>query len=211
MIDLQDRRTFLRAAMAAGAAWAAADLSQVEDALAWASEHSHGQTGQAGALTKAQADVVEAMTARILPAVDGRPGAREAGAIQFIDRALATFNAAQKPLYLDGIADLNQRAALKRPATGTAPAAAATAAATGFVALTPAQQDELLREIEQTPFFQTVRFDTLVGTFALPSWGGNRDFAGWRMLGIEHRPFFSAPFGYYDNAANANAKSNGKD
>ncbi len=73
-----------------------------------------------------------------------------------------------------------------------------------FAALTPAQQDELLREIEQTPFFQAVRFDTLVGTFALPSWGGNRDFAGWRLLGVEHQPFFQAPFGYYD--ANANGR-----
>jgi gluconate 2-dehydrogenase gamma chain len=205
MIDLQHRRTFLRAAMAAGAAWAAADLSQVEAALAWAEEQSargHGAgsaaantSGASGftALTKAQADVVEAMTARILPAVDGRPGAREAGAIRFIDRALATFNAAQKPSYVEGVADLNARAASKSPAAGLS-----------FATLTPAQQDELLREIEQTPFFQSVRFDTLVGTFALPSWGGNRDFAGWRLLGIEHQPFFQAPFGYYD--ANANGK-----
>lgn len=202
MIDLQQRRTFLRAAMVAGAAWAAADLSQVEEALAWA-EQSAGGHGGAGstaantsgftALTKAQADVVEAMTARILPAVDGRPGAREAGAIRFIDRALATFNAAQKPLYVEGVADLNVRAAKTSPAAGVS-----------FATLTPAQQDELLREIEQTPFFQNVRFDTLVGTFALPSWGGNRDFAGWRLLGVEHQPFFQAPFGYYD--ANANGK-----
>jgi gluconate 2-dehydrogenase gamma chain len=201
MSDLQHRRTFLRAAMAAGAAWAAADLVQVEAALGWADEQAHrgGVTSGAAqitALTKAQADVVEAMTARILPAVDGRPGAREAGAIYFIDRALATFNAAQKTVYVEGLADLNRRAALRSQATS-------------FATLPPARQDELLREIEQTPFFQTVRFDTLIGTFALPSWGGNRDFAGWKMLGIEHRPFFTAPFGYYDAAANANA--NGKD
>jgi gluconate 2-dehydrogenase gamma chain len=234
MIDLQHRRTFLRAAMAAGAAWAAADLSQVEEALAWAAEQTargHAGAGAAAdtsgasgltALTKAQADVVEAMTARILPAVDGRPGAREAGAIRFIDRALSTFNATQKPLYVEGVADLNVRAAKRWPAAGAAgtaasnttepgtatsgTAAAGTVAAAGasFATLTPAQQDELLREIEQTPFFQSVRFDTLIGTFALPSWGGNRDFAGWRMLGVEHQPFFQAPFGYYD--ANANAK-----
>jgi gluconate 2-dehydrogenase gamma chain len=192
MIDLQHRRTFLRAAMTAGAAWAAADLSQVEAALAWAEEQSHARHGAGAAdgntsgasvfkaLTKAQADVVEAMTGRILPAVDGRPGAREAGAIYFIDRALATFNTGQKALYVEGITDLNKRAA------------------GSFATLTPAKQDELLREIEQSPFFQTVRFDTLIGTFALPSWGGNRDFAGWRLLGVEHQPFFQAPFGYYD-------------
>jgi gluconate 2-dehydrogenase gamma chain len=204
MIDLQQRRMFLRTAMAAGAAWAAADLAQVESALSWAEEQAHGgaTSGAAAkltALTKAQADVVEAMTGRILPAVDGRPGAREAGAIHFIDRALSTFNAAQKAMYVEGVADLNQRAALKSPPAGS------------FVSLTPAQQDELLREVEQTPFFQTVRFDTLIGTFALPSWGGNRDFAGWKLLGIEHRPFFTAPFGYYDANPDANANAGGKD
>lgn len=217
MIDIQHRRAFLRAAIAAGAAWAAADLGQVEEALAWAAEQGHApaaRAAQAGALTKAQADIVEAITARILPAVDGRPGAREAGAIHFIDRALATFNAAQKPLYVEGIAALNARAAKKWPPAGagavstatSGAAASGTAAAAGvnFARLTPAQQDELLREIEQTPFFQTVRFDTLIGTFALPTWGGNRDYAGWRLLGVEHRPFFQAPFGHYD--ANANAK-----
>jgi gluconate 2-dehydrogenase gamma chain len=197
MIDLQHRRTFLRAAMAAGAAWAAADLSQVEAALAWADGQARGGAATSGftALTKAQADVVEAVAARILPAVDGRPGAREAGAIHFIDRALATFNAAQKTMYAEGVADLNRRAAAKWPG---ATAASNTGAGMSFATLTSAQQDELLREVEQTPFFQTVRFDTLVGTFALPSWGGNRDFAGWRILGVEHQPFFQAPFGYYD-------------
>lgn len=218
MIDIQHRRAFLRAAMAAGAAWAAADLGQVEEALAWAAEQAHAPaapTKQAGALTKAQFDVVEAITARILPAVDGRPGAREAGAVHFIDRALATFNAAQKPLYVEGIAALNARAVKKWPPAGGAvrtatsgAAASGTTAAAGlnFATLTPAQQDALLREIEQTPFFQTVRFDTLIGTFALPSWGGNRDYAGWRLLGVEHRPFFQAPFGHYDANPNATAK-----
>jgi gluconate 2-dehydrogenase gamma chain len=216
MIDLQHRRTFLRAAMAAGAAWAAADLSQVEEALAWADEQSHARHDSTGvtsgasdaaasafkALTKAQAEVVEAVAARILPAVDGRPGAHEAGAIHFIDRALATFNAAQKTLYVEGVADLDRRAAARWPTSSTANNPSAN-----FAALTPTQQDELLREIEQTPFFQAARFDTLVGTFALPSWGGNRDFAGWRLIGVEHRPFFQAPFGYYDANTNANASA----
>jgi gluconate 2-dehydrogenase gamma chain len=185
MDDLHNRRAFLRAAMAAGAAWAAADFVQVEEALAWAA----GQAASNGepvlrALSRAQADALGAAATRILPSVDGRPGAHEAGALYFIDRALATFNAGQKKLYLDGIAELNQRAA-------------ATAGA-AFAALTPAQQDAVLREVEQTPFFQSLRFDTIVGTFALPAWGGNRDFAGWHMLGFEHQPRFQAPFGYYD-------------
>ena len=187
MTDLHNRRAFLRAAMAAGAAWAAADLVQVEDALAWSADQT-ASPGDAtlSALTRAQADAIEAMTSRILPSVDGRPGAHEAGAVYFIDRALATFNAGQKKLYADGIVDLNRRAAGRR------------SGGSGFATLAPSAQDEVLREIEQTPFFQAARFDTIVGTFALPTWGGNRDYAGWHLLGFEHQPRFQAPFGYYD-------------
>ena len=187
MNDLHNRRAFLRAALAAGAAWAAADPGQVEAALTWAAgQPATRAAGSLSALTEAQADVLDAVAARILPAVDGRAGAREAGAVYFIDRALATFNAAQKGLYVGGVADLDRRAAARWPGRA------------GFTALSPAQQDELLREIQQTPFFQAARFDTIVGTFALPTWGGNRDYAGWHMLGFEHRPAFQAPFGYYD-------------
>jgi gluconate 2-dehydrogenase gamma chain len=201
MTDLHTRRTFLRAAIAASAAWAAADLAEVEDALAWAAQQTaQGKTaphkgvpygdGAFSVLTPAQAMAVEALTSRIIPSIDGRPGAREAGAVHFIDKSLATFNARQKTLYADGVRDLNRRAA--RAQKGT----------TSFAALTTAQQDELLRAIEKTPFFQTARFDTIVGTFALPTLGGNRDYAGWHMLGFEHQPRFQAPFGHYDAEIN---------
>ncbi|MFN7916879.1 MAG: gluconate 2-dehydrogenase subunit 3 family protein [Vicinamibacterales bacterium] len=186
MLDIQNRRAFLRAAMAAGAAWATADLLQVEDALAFAA-HQAPATGAAvaAALTPAQRAVVETLVSRIIPAVDGRPGAREVGAARFIDRALATFNAGQKAAYAAGVADLNRRAAAKQ--------AGAT-----FDRLPPAQQDEVLRDVEQTPFFQMARFDTIVGTFGLPTYGGNQDYAGWHMIGFDHQPRFQAPFGYYD-------------
>ena len=177
--------------MAAGAAWATADLFEVEDALAFASQQTSANVAvQTRALTPAQAEVVSALASRILPAVDGRPGAGQVGTLSFIDRALATFNAAQRPLYLEGIADLNRRALTK------------VAGAAGFVALTPAQQDEVIREIEATPFFQAARLDTIVGTFALPSWGGNRDYMGWHLLGLEHQMTFQPPFGYYDADVN---------
>lgn len=187
MTDLPTRRAFLHAAMATGAAWAAADLAHVEDALAWAA-HQTAKPGPATftVLTADQAGVLDALTSRILPAVNGRPGAHEAGAVYFIDKALATFNAQRKTLYVDGVQDLNRRAA------------SAVGGATSFATLTPAQQDAILREIEKTPFFQAARFDAIVGTFAMPSYGGNRDYLGWRLLGLEHQPGFKAPFGYYD-------------
>lgn len=191
-MDLHNRRAFLRAAVAAGAAWTAADLVTVEEALAWAAEQTarQGAGGRFTALSASDADAIDALAGRIIPAVDGRPGAHEAGVVFFIDKALATFNAGQKKMYADGVQDLNRRAARKWKGSAT------------FAKLTPTQQDELIRDIEKSPFFQAARFDTIVGTFALPSWGGNRDYVGWHMLGLDHQPRFQPPFGEYDAEVN---------
>jgi gluconate 2-dehydrogenase gamma chain len=189
-MDLHNRRAFLRAAASAGVAWTAADLLAVEDALAWSAQQAAaGARGGFTALSAAEAETVVALSSRIIPSVDKRPGAREAGVVYFIDKALATFNAAQRKMYADGLQDLDRRAAN-------------TFKASGFPALTAAQQDDVIRAIEQTPLFQAVRFDTIVGTFALPSWGGNREYAGWHMIGLEHQPRFQPPFGSYDVEAN---------
>src|SRR5262245_14044855 len=158
-MDLHNRRTFLRAAVAAGAAWTAADLLAVEDALAWEADQTAKQAGGGfSALSASDAEVIDALTSRIIPSVDGRPGAHEAGVVFFIDKALATFNAGQKKMYADGVQDLNRRAARKWKGSAS------------FAKLTVAQQDELVRDIEKSPFFQAARFDTIVGTFALPAW-----------------------------------------
>lgn len=193
MGDLHNRRMFLRAAAAAGAAWALADLAHVEDALAWAAQQVasvKNDRQRFNALTPDQAEVIVALTSRILPSVDGRPGARDAGVVYFIDRSLSTFNAAQKMLYADGVKDLNSRTAQH------------WAVATSFAALADVQQDELLHDIEKTPFFTAVRFDTVAGMFALPTWGGNRDYMGWHMLGMTHQARYEPPFGYYDAEVN---------
>jgi gluconate 2-dehydrogenase gamma chain len=190
MTDLHTRRTFLHAAVAAGAAWSAADLGLVEEALAWAGHQTHQTKAQGttafSVLTAEQAKVLDALTSRIIPSVDGRPGAHEAGVVHFIDKSLATFNAPRKKVYADGVLDLNRRAAGKWKGTAS------------FARLTTMQQDELLHEIEKTPFFEATRFDTIVGTFGLPTLGGNRDYVGWKMLGFDHQPRFQPPFGYYD-------------
>ena len=187
-MDLHNRRAFLRAAAAAGAAWSAADLLSIESALAWSAEQARAG-GAFTALSAAEAEAIDALTSRIIPSVDKRPGAHEAGVVFFVDRALATFNAGQKKMYSEGIQDLNRRAA-------------DLVKGVPFSKLAAAQQDEVIRAIEKTPFFQAVRFDTIVGTFALPSWGGNRDYAGWHMIGLEHQPRFQPPFGAYDVEAN---------
>ena len=189
-MDLHSRRAFLRAAAAAGAAWSAADLLSVDEALAWSAAQAATKTGGGfAALSPVEAETIVALSSRIIPSVDGRPGAREAGVVFFVDRALATFNAGRRKFYAEGLQDLNRRAADRFTAAT-------------FSNLTSAQQDEVIRAIEKTPFFQAVRFDTVVGTFALPAWGGNRDYAGWHMIGLEHQPRFQPPFGAYDVDAN---------
>src|SRR5260370_32126421 len=177
MSDLHNRRAFLRAAAAASAAWATADLLDIEEALAWASlQVTKPQLPKFSILTPDQAEVIADITSRILPSVDGRPGAREAGAVYFIDRSLATFNKSQRQLYSDGVMDLNTRAGN------------AWRVSPGFASLTVMQQDTLLRTIENTPFFQAARFDTIVGTLPPPTWGGNPDYACLHPLNITHPP-----------------------
>lgn len=126
-----------------------------------------------------------AITERVIPSDDG-PGAREAAAIGFIDRGLATFAKDQQKVFRDGLADLSRRVAEKYPSSAR------------FSAMAPADQDAVLKEIEQTPFFQAARFATIAGMLALPSYGGNRAYIGWKAIGLRDAPTYSAPFGYYD-------------
>ena len=55
-----------------------------------------------------------------------------------------------------------------------------------------------MRTVEQTPFFERMRLLTLVGMFAMPKYGGNRDGIGWKLLGFQDQHIFQPPFGYYD-------------
>jgi hypothetical protein len=186
MTDQVTRRAFLAAAGAAGAAWLAADAELVQAAVVHARKTATlPPPYRFAALTPAQAADLEAVAMRIYP-TDDTPGAKEAGVIHFMDKALDTFAAAQKPPLLAGLEDLNQRARAKWPA------------ASAFSALTPEQQDELLKAIEHTPFFGQVRFATVVGMFGNASYGGNQDQVGWKLIGFESHGINQPPFGYYD-------------
>ena len=52
-----------------------------------------------------------------------------------------------------------------------------------FVDLAPAEQDAVLRSLEDTPFFALVRTHTIQGTFCDPAYGGNANFVGWDLIG----------------------------
>jgi gluconate 2-dehydrogenase gamma chain len=125
-----------------------------------------------------------AIAARIVP-TDETPGATEAGAIHFMDAVLGDSHGDLLPILREGLTELQ---ALAERSHGS----------TSFAALTPEQQDRLLKEIEDGGFFGTIRFLTVAGTFSLPMYGGNREEIGWQLIGFENRHVHTAPYGYYD-------------
>lgn len=188
------RRSFVVTAAGVGAAWIISDWSQVREALAHATEAAHQRPAPPfTTLTAAEATELGAMADRIMPTTD-TPGAKEAGVIHFMDRALGGFEKEVLPDLRKGLADLGARSARRK--TGAK-----------FSSLPPADQDALLAEIEKGEFFQGVRYLTMVGMFADPRYGGNQGGVGWKILGFDHRPAYTPPFGYYDAEA---AKSGGR-
>jgi len=179
------RRDFLcGAGSALGVTWIAAHWPAI------AAAHTHAAAAVAGAglttlafFADADARDVDAIAAQIIP-TDDAPGAREAGALYFIDRSLHTWLASGGDRFRTGLREFQNHFAATH--------------AGAFAAATDTTQHAYLTSIEESEFFQTVRALTLIGLFALPQYGGNRDGMGWRLIGFEDRGKFAPPFGYYD-------------
>ena len=127
-----------------------------------------------------QAATVAAFAERLMPRGVGLPGATDAGVLSYIDLALAGAYADQQDVYRRGLAQLDAfcRATFKAP----------------FVKLGPSDQDDVILALEQgraggfdyptaPAFFNILRTHTMEGMFADPAYGGNRDFAGWKLVG----------------------------
>jgi len=127
---------------------------------------------------------LEAVAARILPEDASGPGALSGGVIHFIDKVLGSSREEWQGLLQEGLRELD--------------AQAVRAHGTSFAGLGPTEQDELLHQIENTVFFTTMRTLTLAGMFALPEYGGNRNYTGWQLIGFQHHHVWQPPFGHYD-------------
>lgn len=185
--DEISRRSLLQAVAAAMGATA---LPVGWPAIVEAVQHAHttpraAPTTPAPFLTASEAADVEAVAAQIIP-TDDTPGAREAGVVHFIDRSLATCLSHLAGDYRARLGEF--QAAFQRLHPGV----------TSFAALAPAQQIAYLKTIDRTPFFQMTHLLTLLGMFSMPGYGGNRNGAGWTLIGLEDRHVFQPPFGYYD-------------
>lgn len=136
-----------------------------------------------------EAREIDAITSQIVPSRDG-PGAHEAGVVYFIDRALSTFDAHLAENYRAGMAAIQQKRREMFPGSSS------------VATLSNDQQIELVRAIESTDFFELLRTHTLYGLLGDPSYGGNRDHIGWKLIGFDDRHAYQPPFGYYDDPAN---------
>jgi gluconate 2-dehydrogenase gamma chain len=170
-------------------------LSSVWLATHWpgilaAQEHAHalaksGRPATLGFFSPDQAAEIEAMAAQIIP-TDDTPGAREAGTIYFIDRALTTFDLERQAAYTQGLKDLRAKTHELFPS------------ANKFSELNSTQQVQVLTAIEKTAFFGQVRSHTIIGFFANPEYGGNQEKIGWNLIGFEDKFAWEPPFGHYD-------------
>jgi gluconate 2-dehydrogenase gamma chain len=126
-----------------------------------------------------QAATLESLVSRLIPADATGPGALEAGAARYIDRALGEALAAQRAAYQAGLAAVD---AYSRATHGNA-----------FAALAPEAQDAVLTAMEENratgfapssaAFFELVLGHTLEGTFGDPHYGGNQGYVGWELIG----------------------------
>jgi gluconate 2-dehydrogenase gamma chain len=187
--DASRREFLVRAAVGAGAA---AGAGLVPDAIAQNHEQMEGGAATPGAqhpsggehgafFNHADAATIAAFTERLMPSAPGKPGSRDADVLNYIDLALAGAYSELQDFYRRGIASLDAycRSTYKE----------------SFVHLAPERQDEVITALEEgkatgfawpsaKEFFSILRTHTMEGMFADPLYGGNKDFAGWRLVGF---------------------------
>jgi gluconate 2-dehydrogenase gamma chain len=183
------RRDLLKLAGAAGAAAAGADTAV-----------AGGQARRAArareplrALTAHEADLLDRIAALLVPSDEHGPGATEAMAVRYIDRALAGALQEQREAYRIGLAALENYARKTRGAP--------------FLQLSELRQISLLIDVEtgtatgadvgfagsSAQFFALVRGHVMQGTFGDPFYGGNASYVGWDLIGYPGVRTYVAP------------------
>jgi gluconate 2-dehydrogenase gamma chain len=135
--------------------------------------------------SSAEARVVTAACARIFPSDATGPGATEAGVVIYIDRQLAGPYGQDKYRYTKGpFFESVPEHGYQGKENPREVYRAGIAALGAFADLTPEKQDDALRSIEKTVFFQMLRSHTIEGMFCDPMHGGNAGLIGWQLIGF---------------------------
>jgi gluconate 2-dehydrogenase gamma chain len=156
-------------------------------------------------LADEEAAFIDAATARLIPADELGPGAKEAGATTFIDRQLAGPFGSAATWYMQGPWEngADTQGYQSRLTPGQLYRAAIKAIddhcrnsfdGKTFSQLSPNDQDNILSGLEKGEielegikaklFFETFLQNTIESFFADPLYGGNRDMAGWKLIGF---------------------------
>src|SRR4051812_3453633 len=188
------RRRFLKSVGALGAA--------TIPAAAGAQQHAHGaaKTEKYMFLSAAEVAFLDAAVARLIPADELGPGAKEAGVTYFIDQQLFGGWGTMAKMYRQGPhPEGTPQQGYQSPLTPQEIYRAAIReinrlAGTPFEKLAPKEQDELLRRLEEGKlalesvpsrfFFNLLLENTIEGFFSDPIYGGNRGKAGWKLVGL---------------------------
>jgi gluconate 2-dehydrogenase gamma chain len=136
--------------------------------------------------SEAEALIVAAAASRIFPSDDAGPGAKEAAVVVYIDRQVAGPWGADRHRYTQGPFDEDAPPELgyQGQATPRQIYRSALKNLSGFDRLESSAQDEKLKEIEKTRFFELLHENTMEGMFCDPLHGGNADMVGWQLIGF---------------------------
>jgi gluconate 2-dehydrogenase gamma chain len=155
--------------------------------------------------TSDEAALIEAAVDRLIPPDDRGPGGKDAGCAVYIDRQLAgpygrAAGLYMKPPFMPGAATQGyqmQDAPAARYRAGLRALADHIKAAfpgKSFPELAQDDQDKVLaglesgsialKEVKAAQFFALLLQNTQEGFFADPIYGGNRDMAGWKLVGF---------------------------
>lgn len=182
-------------------------------ALAPVPSNADAQQARYVFLDAAEAAFVEAAVSRLIPQDDLGPGALQAGVPFFIDRQLAGEYGSGARWYMQGPWAKGEPtqgwqtrmtpAGLYRAAIREIDAAVNGEAHAVFAKLAAPDQDAWLHRLEEgkvqlstveaKAFFKLLWQNTLEGFWADPMYGGNRDMAGWKLIGF--------PGAHYDMSA----------
>jgi gluconate 2-dehydrogenase gamma chain len=205
------RRRLLKAGAALGATAAALPIEArtIRGSVPWREGGADAPTsitpGPYLYLTPDEAAFIEAAVARLIPADEHGPGARELGCATFIDRQLAGDFGRADTWYMQGpwpkgsstqgYQSRLDPAAYYRAAIKAIDDHCRNAfAGKSFALLGPDDQDQILSDLETgkialagadaAGFFTLIQQNTVEGFFADPIYGGNKDLAAWRMIGF---------------------------
>jgi gluconate 2-dehydrogenase gamma chain len=209
------RRIFLKSVTALGASIPAASLAQQSHGAHAAPAAAPGAgAGTYMYFTSPEVAFVDAAVARLIPADELGPGAKEAGVTYFIDQQLFGGYGTMARKYTQGPwPEGTPQQGYQSPLT---PAAVYRAGihdtnnycrktyGKTFDALPGEQRDEVLKgleggkiELEQVRsqfFFNMLLANTVEGFFADPVYGGNRDKVGWKLVGFPGVAAVYTPF-----------------